>query len=337
MLLLLTLVSCGGSPPPSPPLADLHLPGVTEIPGVSPLHRGPGTGEIEAVNAYLPSGGGAARALVTIDAGLYDLALDGSRLHTLDISCGWPVTVSPDGTWAACRDWHTVSFLPLTDAAPAAHPRVAPLPSDTVTNALDWLPDGHHLAVLHTTNACAIVIYALDAASPSALTLVSTLTFPMFAQASLQHTCSLQGFAWSPDGAWLAVSSPHPAETDLISLRAWFPDLMRLTAVPSELTVTPAMLVRVDTTLAFAPLAWSAQNGRLTLTYANVELHQGQVRQFDVATRTSTILLSVPEGYIPALSWTPDGKQMVFAQSPGRCGECFKEPPSRLYVFTAER
>jgi WD40 repeat protein len=180
------------------------------------------------------------------------------------------------------------------------------------------------------------LIYALDAASPSALTLISTLTFPMFAEASLEHTCSLLGFTWSPDGAWLAVSSPHPAETDLISLQTWFPDLVRQTDVPGELTVTPAMLVHMDTTLAFAPLNWSEQNGQLALSYANVELSQRQIRQFDVATRTTTILLSVPEGYIPALSWTPDGKQLVFAQSAGRCAECFNEPPERLYVFTPQ-
>jgi WD40 repeat protein len=332
---VMTLASCGGAPPPSPPLADLHLPGVTEIPNVGPLHRGPGTGEIEAITAYLPVGGGTARALLTIDRSPFDVALDGSGLRQLDIVCGWPVSVSPDGAWAACRDWHSVVFLPLTDAAPAQHPRIAPLPTDATRPPVVWLPDGRHLAALHTKNACALDVYAVDAASPPWLTLVSTLSFPTFAQASLQHTCSLPGFAWSPDGAWLALSSSHPAETDLVSLRTWFPDLLRPAAAPSELTVTPAMLVRVDMTLAFSPMSWSEQQGELVLTY--VSQYRTQIRQFDVATRTSSILLSVPEGGIPALSWTPDGKQLVFAQSAGRCSECFEQPPERLYVFTAER
>src|SRR5579859_1587191 len=85
LLILLALVmaaGCSGNLRPLPPLPDLQLPGVTQIPGITTLHAAPQSGYIRAVATYMSPGQSAAQILFTLDSELYTVGLDGSDLHT---------------------------------------------------------------------------------------------------------------------------------------------------------------------------------------------------------------------------------------------------------------
>ncbi len=147
--------------------------------------------------------------------------------------------------------------------------------------------------------------------------------------------CDLTRLAWSPDGAWLAFSVPHPAPSPLyaLSLARVLPDGLPTPPAMRSVTVRPAQLVPLGLSYPYAPISWhkGPQGESVTVVDDN---HQGIV-DIDLATYRQTTLLQADEGEIDALSWTRDGQHLVFTQGQPFCGECqFAYTPSHLYMFT---
>ena len=109
-LTALLLSSCSGRFPPQKPLPDLHLPGLTQVPGVTTLHHGVGRGIITGLaTASSLDPAAAPRAVISVDDELYDIGLDGSLPQQFSTACvdryqfSVNLAVSADGRWLYCN------------------------------------------------------------------------------------------------------------------------------------------------------------------------------------------------------------------------------------------
>lgn len=325
------VAACSGTQPPQKPLTELHLPGVTQIEGITPLHALPRRGDILAVATYHPTQGVTAdRILFSLDGDLYDVGVDGSGLRSLQVGCGDPVTISPDGQWAVCPGNAGLLLIgPITSSSPPQVQTIA-LDDSTPVGFPAWLPDGRHLAVVTSMNGCSIALYA---ASPSTDTfdLLALLTFPQFAKG---QECYIQGLAWSPDGAWLAFAEESETSSQVYALStvSVLSQLTRTTSVLHQ-TVSSAMLVSLGANPTSSPPSWSERGGQPTVSF--VDRDWQTIVQVDPATRERTPLLKITDGLLGPLAWTPDGQHLVFTQERPLCIECAPSfTPSHLYVYT---
>jgi Tol biopolymer transport system component len=333
--LALLLIGCEHALPALKPLADLHLPGVTKIPGITNLHSGPGRGVIDTATAY-PAGDGTsgAHALFTVDGDLYDVSLDGSAPRSLALICAGSVTVTADGRWAACDHNFGVALTDLTVRPPDGGHQILAGALGNPMYSPTWAPDGHHLAVAtHLGSGCAIAFYS---ASPGydSFAMTALLDLPEFVTPGSGPGCSLFGLAWSPDGSWLALVNTDDYTLYRLSLASFLPQILQSGGASTTLTVTPDMLTRLSTVAASSPPAWSRVADGLALTF--VGSYQRTIVRMDMASRQQTVLLRVDEGVLRAVPWTPDSHQLVFVLSQvPRCPECAAAfTPSHLYVFT---
>jgi hypothetical protein len=334
--LALLLAGCEQGLPAAKPLVDLHLPGVTKIQGIENLHSGPRRGVIDAVTAYMAGDGAqGAHVLFTEDHDLYDVGLDGSAPRSLALRCVGTVAVTADGRWAACLSDGGIALTALGARQPGGGHTVLPwsLGDPASASSPTWAPDGHHLAVVtHQGSGCSIADYTV---SPTydAVRLTELLDFPEFVTQGSVLGCTISGLSWSPNGSWLAFVADSHFTLYGLSLVPYLPLLLQPAGGPGTLIVPADMLIRLSNVEAFSPPVWSRVGGRLALTVVG-DLQS--IVRIDLVTRQRTVLLSVNEGLIPAVSWTPDGRQLIFALSQiPPCPECgFSFTPSQLYVFT---
>lgn len=351
--LCFVLLVCGcsqGLPPPRP-LQDLHLAGVTQIPGIAALRSKQGQGVIGQIVAYQPDDGSAlGRVLFDVDGELYDVGLDGSGLRRLGITCTGPFSATSNGRWVACQQGfpdNGIEIAQLRANGPVGAPFILTNPEGTLVGEPTWAPDSHHLAVVSHIGGCSIAVFSI---SPSydAFQLAAVFTFPELATPGPYVGCSIFALSWSPDGDWLAfVDDAGPPRTPglySLHLAALSPRILQSVGPPIRLTLRRDSLVPLVVPLiesgvyvrpswARVPTASSASttSGALMLTY--VERYNDTIARVDVSSRQHSTLLKVDEGAIDAISWTPDYRHLVFALGSHSCVECPSAfTPLRLYA-----
>lgn len=352
----LALSSCSGRFPPPKPLPDLHIPGVTQIPGVTTLHPGVGRGVINGLTiapSLDPSG--APRAVIALDDELYSIGFDGNMPQRIFTNCvnrysvGAILLATADGQWLFCSG-HIFTIDPLTRTGIGDAEHEIKLQTDTgapVVNTFNHVtvsPDGHYLALVTNEFAdCAIAFYAV-ALTHDALTLLGVLPFPASLVASRLDQCKLSAPSWSPDapgGPWLAFA--HCNVTCLIEALPLQPYLSRLAAPASKpITLSPDSLhlttiANVDGVIS--PSWTIASNGLRLNSLTNYRALS--IWQASLSGGTPRELLTLPDGVpgsISALAATPNDQSLVFAHTyirPSLCPECQDgETPSHLYFFT---
>ena len=176
LLLLLFCTACSGNVTVKP-WADLHMPGVTKIPGIEGLQDHESIDRVYSAMTYSSSlDGNAIHVLFENGQKVYDMRLDGSQLHPVALPCSDSVAVAPGGQWVACRAQYDIVL----------HDLAYPEPDITLTGAGEypgyptWAPDGHHLAaVVRLGDVCSIAVFDISFASGTNH-LIALLGLPRF-------------------------------------------------------------------------------------------------------------------------------------------------------------
>lgn len=330
--------SCSGPHVSQKPFADLHLPYVTKVPGVEQLELQTRDRDFFGMTTYQPRADtGQPHILFGVYNTLYDVRLDGS-LRSTHPACGEPITITRDGRWAACNaDAVGIALLDLNEAN-AARPLPFLLTNDDGTYVGDptWAPDGKHLAVFSQRwGGCAIEIYNVSLEDALA-SLAVVLPLPQFADHRTAHAyCRIHGLTWSPDGARFAFGGDArtmPIYT--LSLATVWPLLSSKAGASSTVvTITPNMLRVVGTSDWVTVPVWGPTAG--TLTFISYIGHS--VEQLNLATGAKATILTQDVTNITRLSWTPDGKHLVFAFGGGNVAGEVTPAPAQLYVYSPPR
>jgi hypothetical protein len=357
LLIALLLSGCSGRFPPQKPLPDLHLPGVTQVPGVPTLHHGVGRGIITGL-ATAPSLDPAAapRAVIAVDDELYDIGLDGSLPQQIPTTCvdrhqfRVNLAVSADGRWLYCNG-HGFTVGPFASVNLGPPEQTVQLQTATgeavrdTFNRVAVSPDGRYLAlVTDEILGCAIAFYAV-APTYTAAKLVGVLPISALLRASTSTRCTPFAPAWSPagpDGPWLAFAlCDASCAIEGVPLRSYLARLVPTAAQPVMLSLDPAQVVYIAGAPRVRTLAWTHMSSNLQLNYLPTD-DGTTIWQASLTNESPRLLLALPAdvpGHISALAATPDGARLVFAHTrtlPGLCPECQEgETPSHLYYFTA--
>jgi hypothetical protein len=339
------LVGCGGGYP-TPALPILHLAHVSQIPGVDSLHKQENPGGIDLIATYQPSGGASARVLFARDGDTYDVGLDGSNLHKVDLGCGGAGSVTVDGRLLVCdgagsSGTRGFGFIITSPAAPTS----SVLATSDVENGVTttpaqwrdptWVDNGHLLAAIKTDLTCAFALVTVSAA-PVKLELRAVLRLPeSLLDAAPGSPCDLAAVSASSDGSWLAFMN-KPVE----SFQSWAIYALPLSSIlaqlppaghrPVTLAVQADQIVRLGPTDNPTSLSWSNGADGWMLTFISGDTI---VRASPLTGRQTTVL-GVKAS---AVAWTPDGSQLVFVQTQyTACGDCGPPPfpASRLYIYT---
>lgn len=331
-LLSLCLAGCSSSLSPLPPLRSLHLPGVVELNAVAELEAKTGDHTIASLLTYRRTSETATHILYLGGSALYDIHLDGSGLRRISMQppCYFLGAVDAGGEHGLCWNAGGVQTFELNDTASSWAPHVLVPASFTPNDALispTIAPDGQHFAALHSVGSAlagTIDIYATDHAFTTAA-LVATITL------SGLHARRL---VWSPDGKWLAFTSDESTPSSVAGatyafpLASILPNFPRQGSPPRQVALDKAHLTILEESTNETNAWRPSGSGGPTWTY----VASGAIWQVDVATGQRTNVLAVPDGGICALSWTSDGKQLIFAQC--RVNGASYPPPARLYVYT---
>jgi hypothetical protein len=355
-LTALLLSSCSGRFPPHNPLPDLHLPGVTQVPGVTTLQHGVGRGIITGL-ATAPSLDPAAtpRAVIAVDDELYDIGLDGSLPQQILTTCvdrhqfSVNLTVSADGRWLYCNG-HGFTIGPFASINVAPPEHTVQLQTETgeavrnLFNQVAVSPDGRYLAlVTDEILGCAIAFYAV-APTYDAAKLVGVLPIAALLRASTPTQCDPFAPSWSPDrpgGPWLAFAlCDASCAIEGVPLRSYLDRLVPTAAQPAMLSLDAAQVVYIAGAPRVRTLVWTYTSDSLQLNYLPTD--DGKtIWQASLTNESPRLLLALPTdvpGHLSALAATPDGAKLVFAHTrtlPGLCPECQEgETPSHLYYFT---
>jgi hypothetical protein len=351
LALLATLLSaCSTLLPAEPPLPDLHLPGVTQIPGVSSLHHGAGPGLIwKVATAQAGSSSSAPLALFSLDGDLYRIGFDGSDPALIESACddgggARPASVTADGHWSLC-DLDKLTMIPLPAAGAGATEHdlhlLASVGKEVMgfTNSVTLSPDGRYLALLTDEDEfgeCGVAFYEMSSAHDNA-TLIGVLAFPTD---SSFDGCLLVSPIWSPvgsDSSWFAFSRFRSGGAVAFPLQPYLRSLESAPQRPARVTLDPSSLVGlVDRGTNALDPSWTLGFDGLRLNYIAGQ-YQKTIEQVSLATRQTRTLVTLPDrGRIDALAATPDQRGLIFAH--GRtplCTECQAgETPSHLYIYT---
>lgn len=264
--------------------------------------------------------GSAAGMVLAAGLGLYQGDIAGRAYHQVVFDypyCGAP-TVTEDGGWVACMTADGVAITPL-DATTYSQTRVLiplglldPIGSSRPLSGLAWGPKGRLIAA---KVGCQITIFVTAPPYVSA-SMVARLNVQAPAPDGSRTPCDLRGLTWSPAGTWMAFlgaadSSGQRAiyALPLSLLPRGALDTSRPSHGPVDIVVPPERLTPLGDTELIDPPAWNPGGDGVTFI-------SGAGRDITRATLVPAprkILLHQATGYIQALAWTPDGRNLIFA------------------------
>jgi WD40 repeat protein len=303
------------------------MPGVQKIPGIEALQPTSAAARVYNAMTYQSHlDGNATHVLFENGQAAYDMRLDGSQRHPVTLPCYDSVAVAPGGQWLVCSSNTGIQIHDLTQRSPDFTLADAGQDSGNST----WASDGRHLAVVtRLAGGCSIGIFAISFDSRQT-TLVGLLSLPQFVtQAADTVGCSVKSLTWSPDGTQLAfidLDTQRLYDLPIASLQL----LTRPTTSPPITQVISAnQLVQIgERCCIHSGIGWTASSKALTY----VDFYGRTIKQVDIATHEITTLLAQDAADVYDLSWTPDGKQLLFVLGIGP-GE-LTPPPSQIYVYT---
>lgn len=325
LTLALLVSACSGNQALKP-LADLQMPGISKIPGISDLQQHSNVDRIYHATTYQSHvDGNTTHVLFEVGQTAYDMRIDGSHLHPVTLPCSESVAVAPGGQWVACRTSTSVELHDVTNQR-----------SDITINDIgqypyspSWAPDGHHLAVVtRLGGGCSVAIFGVSFSAGST-NVIALLSLPRFVtQESSGLGCSMESLTWSPDGTQLAFIDNDLWAVYNLPIASMHLLTRPINSPPLTLTITGDQMVRLGKCSSHSGLAWTASSKELTF----VDLHGWNIEQVDVATHDMTTLIEQHTAGAFGLSWTPDGKQLLFVL--GVVSDELTPPPSQMYVYT---
>lgn len=326
-LLLLFCTACSGNVTVKP-WGDLQLPGVQKIPGIEALQQQSDGNRIYDLVTYLsPLDGHRTHIIVRLGYGraFYDIRLDGGQLQPIILPCDEVPTITSDGQWLACRTNTDIVVHDLTSHQPDfTLPNVGQNPGNSA-----WAPDGRHLAVMtHLAGGCSIAIFDITFSSEDGY-LTNVLSLPLFVtEGPTGPGCSAFSLTWSPDGTRLAF-----IDIDTLSLYDIPIASMHILDQPNTTptitrVITGDQLARLGRCNVHSGLAWTPSSKALTF----VDASGWNIEQVDIESHDTSTLLAQHAAGVFALSWTPDGKQLLFVL--GLASDELSVPPSQIYVYT---
>jgi hypothetical protein len=343
----LAVSACSTPLPPPKPLPDLHLPGVTQIPGVTTLHHGPLRGIITALTTA-SSPAAAPRAIIDVDDELFSIGFDGSSPQSLPTACRVSHSIllraTSDGRWLYCAS-STLVVVPLPGANANAAEHTLSLhtagaaDSQGLVDRLAISPDGRYLALLTVAQShCALAFYGV-APTYDAAPLLGTLLFPPSVAVPQLGECHLAAAVWSPpgpEGDWLGLTNCETACTIMaLPLRSYLSGLAIGSQTPVVWELDPLQLRNLtDVSGGFSP-SWTLAPDGLRLNF----LHESSIWQVSLSGGAPHVLLTLPAGIpgsLSALAGTPDAQGLVFAHTLWQftCPECESGAvPSHLYLL----
>ena len=351
LCIALLFSGCSGGLPAPQPLKDLHLSGVTQVPGITTIHPGVNLGKISAVVAYSAAGDlRTPHILFLLDGDLYDVKMDGSALRRIPLThpCISPsLSVTSDGKWLVCEDDEGDEISALTAQPSDGGRQILPNEAGNRVGDPSWSPDGHRIALVsHQGGGCSIALYATSSLYDH-FELSAIIPLPEFATRGGASECSISDLSWSPDGTWIAlvVNGLHgdhpgpllPAALYALHIAPIAREIPALGSPAVTIADASALLDLLGMTGVFAAPSWSRNASGWTITY--VDGIQQAITSVDLVTGHQTQVLHIDEGILTTLSWAHDSSHLVFVQnSIPQCLEC-RAPmvplPSHLYVYTS--
>jgi hypothetical protein len=328
----LVLSGCS-SPPPSPQLlTDLQISHVRKIPGIEALEQRVGIHDLLTMTTSRSSVEPHATHVLfnLLGGGMYDVLLDGGALQQVPTRCAFPDAVTPDGIWLACQHDNGIALHDLRAHSEQGDQQVLSNSDALRFGTPTWTPDGHHLAmVLVQAGGCTVAVYAADPTfttfTPSAL-----LEFPEFTtHGPSGPICEVSTLSWSADGHWLSLLGGEGYNVYAIAVPAALQELLHTVAAPATpltFTFPQQSLLPIGPTYHASAPVWSPVADTLTLS-------DGQsILNVNVVTRVRQVVLTQHTAGIFSLSWTPEGRQLVFVLALPH--EESRPPPAQLYVYT---
>jgi hypothetical protein len=352
VLVALGLISCSPHITQSP-LPDLHMPGVSKVPGFDSFFKTLGVypyDELGNFTAYQPGGPGQpGRVLLPLDGKLYSIGLDGKppfTIHTptdsLIDTCFDRPSVAPNGIWLLCST--TAGIIALDLQAPSADNLQVALTNERRLALPAFGSDGQRFVVnVFADENCELAVYT-SAPPYKGSHLVTRLLFPDLAPPVLGVTtgfgdaCEVSEVGWSPNGNWIVFIAGRPGADENSHLYAL--DL-RTIALPSEAATDPARLITIPSRAVhdlgsvirvgdiWANLTWPQVSDTISMPAGN------QLVNVNLETGEKHVILSVEDAGFCSASWTPDGTQLFFALCrPYHGNPDISAPPPELYVYT---
>lgn len=360
LALLVTLLSaCSAVIPPPGPLPELHLPGVSEIPGVSTLHPGVGRGDISGLGSAIGTLDITTNppiVLFRFDSDLYRIGFDGGDPMPLGRDCrdsgGSGLSTTADGRWLLCPAYpDQVTLVPLPAAAPhetehTLHPLTPSGSGITqIVGNVTISPDGRYLALLTGEfGGRSIALYSLSAAydQVSLAAIICITSDRANAQLGVSGTCNFHGPAWSPDGPdgpWLAFTCEYRCGVFMFPLQPYLQQTKSSSQLMSFI-LDPAKLVSVAQKDYAEPYpSWILGPDGLRLNYI-VGPRVNTIEQLSLSTRQTRALVKIPSedyraGILDGLAPAPNYRSLIFIHSrTPPCVECQPgETPSHLYSY----
>lgn len=307
---------------------------VHHLEGITTVEQSTGAVEIQGMVAYLKDANSADPHVLFGSGGkLFDLQLDGSEPRLVSSSCGSPESVSHGGAWLACENDAGIALLSLDTASTTDIHQILSRQRDRVIGSPAWGPDDRHLAVMaQHEGVCSINVYFLQPPYATA-TLVALLSLgDIVTSTGQQPGCLASDLVWSADGNWLAFADlSGPRVLYALALSTLLPNSYDSGDVPmpaKALAVPAQDVLRIGTIAQGSRPAWSSQPH--TLDYVTSDGRT--ISSVDVTTQVNREMFTQTVAYIFELSWTGDGRRLVFVLGQPDNFE-IRPAPAQIYVL----
>lgn len=283
------------------------------------------------------------QVILAFEDTIYESGIDGNERHRLPVDgyCSYPA-VTNDGHWMACvstsaeeNDWlHLVALQP-TDTSQEHQTRLSVVHS---FSSLAWSPDGQYLAAAIKASGapCSVAIFS----SPAPHAMLTRIVNITSAQFDGQYgLCGIHSITWSVDSQRLFVLSA--GVSIFMATVAVGRLLQAVTTTPPGNSVSYEVPTDHIQTFTFADmygydslLFLNSQRDTLFFTSSGSPEH---LMSFNLHTKQLKTVFILPGTYqINALTWMPNGRQLLIAVGDHPCVDCGAYAISDVYLFSPE-